>query len=397
MAKRNKGKGKTATTPVAVQIDEGDVMATADTVDTVDTGTAPAKRKAAPRRAAPANQFTIVNTLNLDPSRVEILPDMSGRSQPIPESELAELAESMRRQGQLQPIQVREKEDAPGYYTAVFGISRKRAADMVRNGYTLGEKAVEADPSFLIRCDVVAIDDETAFVRNVTENAARKQCTPIDNARNQQRLRDEFGMSDAAITRLYGYSSQASVSRLKKLLLLPDDIQQSIHRGECTQAAGFLLADLLTGKEPASIEDVTAVYLAAVDASKGEESVAADAVVSAIKARRKAKSKPATEGDGGTDMPAADGAEGDGGADTPAADGAGDTGGTDTPAADSGSSTDEVVFPLTLKQFKDRLREMGADPKCPENVERASVFLLDTLDGKVTKEQFGAWFAANIK
>lgn len=340
------------------------------------------------------NGFAVLSTQLIDPAFVELVPELMGRSAPVSEGQVIDLAESIRAQGQQQAVQVRANPAKPGYFSCVFGNTRTRAAQLLKSGYAVDEKKrVEGNPDFKLRVEVVECDDETAFTRNVAENALRVQCSPIDNAKNQARMRDEFGMSDVAIAKVYGFASSASVTRLKKLLSLPADVQTAVHGGDCTQAAANLLADFTGQKihgadvEPA---DVTAVYLKAVDLAGAGEPVNADSMVKAIKALRAERApapEPKPEGETGT---APEGTTGE-----PGTAPEGETGTTgETPAAPTGDGT---AHALTIRAFKDLCKEIKADEKCPGNVQNAMQLILNTLAGEVEPAGFAQWFAANLK
>lgn len=344
------------------------------------------------------NGFRVLSTVNVKPERLTFSEKLVGRTRPVSEAETIQLAESMRTRGQQQPIQVRENPTRPGYYAVVFGNTRGRAGLLLTTGYAVSEtKRVEGNPEFTLRAEIVDCDDETAFVHNVVENAARVQCSAIDNAKNQARLREEFGMSDVAIAKLYGFASSASVSRLKKLLQLPEEIQESVHTGDCTQTAAFLLADFIGQKiHGADVEgtDVTTVYLYAVDASGKGEPVTAEGMVSAIK-RIRSERAPAKEpkpeapaGEPGAEsVPVPEGTEGTEGAE----------GATDEPGTKPTAEGAETVVPMTLKQFKDMLKEIKAAEACPVNVGNALQLILNTLAGDVEAAGFAQFFARNLK
>ena len=330
--------------------------------------------------------FKVLRTVEVHPAQVELVDAFRGRAKPVPMEARAELADSIRNHGQQQAIQVREKPDEPGKYQAIFGNTRKLAADMLVSGYETrganGQTATVApDSTFKLRCEVVDCDDETAFLSNVIENAQRTNCSPIDNAINHEKLRTEFRMSDAAITKRYGYAHQATVTRLKKLLALEPEYQEAVNNGSMTQAAGFALADV----EP---ENRSRVWLAAVDANgKSEEGIggstmskAIKTVAAAIAAEKEAAANPtgaaATNPDG--TAPSANGEPGSTG---------------------EQSSTPDVVVPkksLTVKEFKDTCEAVCKDPSCPPKVAEAMGVILSTIGGEMSEADFCVYFVRNM-
>ena len=86
------------------------------------------------------------------------------------EASLAELAESIKQQGVLQPIGVRPVEN--NRFEIVFGERRYRASQMT---------GLEVIPAI-----VMEISDEVAEEMAVTENLQRKDVTPIEEANAYQ-------------------------------------------------------------------------------------------------------------------------------------------------------------------------------------------------------------------
>jgi len=143
------------------------------------------------------------------------------------EDALTELAESLRVSGLLQPIVVRP---ANGAYELIAGERRLRAADR------LGWSEIGA----LVR----DVDDRTLLTLALVENLQRDQLSPIDEARGYQRLMGEFGVSQGDLAGLVGRSRPAVANALR-LLKLPDDVQDLVHRG--TLSTGHARALLLAG------------------------------------------------------------------------------------------------------------------------------------------------------
>jgi ParB-like chromosome segregation protein Spo0J len=258
---------------------------------------------AAPKTKASKAEFKILQTVEVAPAKLHT-GKFLGRSAPHDEATLVERADSIRRNGQQQPIQARA---IPGTdeYDVVFGNARTGAGILIVNGYKNGEgKDVKPDPDFKLRVEVVDVDDETAFLCNVVENSQRTQCSPIDNALNQEELRTKYGMSDVMIAKHYGYASSASVSRLKKLLTLEDEYRKNVHDGILTQAAAFLFCDVPEG------EPREKVWLKAVDKAGKDEDIGSTEMAAAIKEWRKeekeAKATAAATGGGDQQQPTGD-------------------------------------------------------------------------------------------
>ena len=104
-----------------------------------------------------------------------------GRYQPrtrMDERALAELAQSIRSQGLLQPVVVRPVD---GGYELVAGERRWRAAQMA---------GLEQIPAV-----VREVPDEAALVMALIENVQREDLNPMEEAAAVQRLIDEFRMT----------------------------------------------------------------------------------------------------------------------------------------------------------------------------------------------------------
>jgi ParB family chromosome partitioning protein len=143
-----------------------------------------------------------------------------GKYQPridMREETLAELAESIRAQGVVQPIVVRP---LPGsgsetHYEIVAGERRWRAAQLA------GLQTVPA----VIR----DIPDETAVAVALIENIQRENLNPIEEARSLHRLVEEFGLTHADAAQAVG-RSRATVSNLLRLLELPRVIREMLEQ-----------------------------------------------------------------------------------------------------------------------------------------------------------------------
>jgi len=135
-----------------------------------------------------------------------------GKYQPridMREESLADLAESIRAQGVVQPIVVRPLPvtgSGEAQYEIVAGERRWRAAQLA------GLATIPA----VVR----DIPDEAAVAVALIENIQRENLNPIEEARSLKRLVDEFGLTHAEAADAVG-RSRAAVSNLLRLLDLP--------------------------------------------------------------------------------------------------------------------------------------------------------------------------------
>ncbi|MDR3391450.1 MAG: ParB/RepB/Spo0J family partition protein [Sulfuriferula sp.] len=135
----------------------------------------------------------------------------SGKYQPrtkMDEVSLAALAESIKTQGLMQPILVREI--ANQQLEIIAGERRWRAAQMA--GLT--------EVPVLIK----SVADEDALAMALIENIQREDLNPLEEAAGIQRLIDEFGMTHQTAAEAVG-RSRSAVSNLLRLLNLQPEIQ----------------------------------------------------------------------------------------------------------------------------------------------------------------------------
>jgi ParB family chromosome partitioning protein len=143
-----------------------------------------------------------------------------GRYQPrlqLREDSLAELAESIREQGVLQPLIVRAlPPESAKRYEIVAGERRWRAARLA------GLTAVPV----LVR----ELTDQSAAAVALIENLQREDLNPIDQARSMARIIDEFDLTHDEIAKALG-RSRASITNFLRLLDLADGVKDAMIDG----------------------------------------------------------------------------------------------------------------------------------------------------------------------
>jgi ParB family chromosome partitioning protein len=127
---------------------------------------------------------------------------------------LAELADSIRIKGVLQPILVRPAGD--DRYEVVAGERRWRAAQMAG----LHEIPV------VIR----TFSDIDGFEAAIIENVQRTDLNPIEESQGYQRLIQEFGHTQEMVSAVTG-KARSHVANLLRLLDLPEDVQTLVKMG----------------------------------------------------------------------------------------------------------------------------------------------------------------------
>ena len=141
------------------------------------------------------------------------------------EAALAELADSIRRHGVLQPLLV--SEDSAGGYVVIAGERRWRAARLA------GLKTVPA----VIR-ERLGARDELALA--LVENIQRRDLSVLEEARAFEHLRSEHGLSQAEIAEQVG-KDRSTVANAMRLLRLPEAIQEFVESGRLTAGHGRAL------------------------------------------------------------------------------------------------------------------------------------------------------------
>jgi len=140
------------------------------------------------------------------------------------EDALAELAQSIRSRGMLQPIVVRPLPD--GHFELVAGERRLRAAKIAE---------LDAVPAM-----VRSADDWERLELALAENMARQDLNPVDEARACAVLVDDLGLTKGEVGRRVG-RSRVAISNLIRLLELPEEVLELIEAGELSEGHGRAL------------------------------------------------------------------------------------------------------------------------------------------------------------
>jgi len=133
---------------------------------------------------------------------------------------LAELQESIKKDGLLQPIIVRPEGSG---YQIVAGERRWQACKK------LGYKTIAAK--------IVVVNDIEAQEISLVENLQRDNLNAIEEARGYQRLIDISGKKQVEIA-LSVSKNQATISNALRLLSLPDEIQELMFDGKLSAGHG---------------------------------------------------------------------------------------------------------------------------------------------------------------
>jgi ParB family chromosome partitioning protein len=127
------------------------------------------------------------------------------------------LVDSIREQGVLQPILVRQLAGSEGHYQIIAGERRWRAAQQAQ----------------LHEVPVVVRDltDREALQIAIVENVQRQDLTALEEANGYRRLIDEFHHTQEDIARAVG-KSRSHIANTLRLLDLPDEVQGLLQQGQ---------------------------------------------------------------------------------------------------------------------------------------------------------------------
>jgi len=211
--------------------------------------------------------------------RTSVLPVtlmQAGKYQPrtrMDPASLAELAESIKVQGVIQPILVRRigSSAAGDRYEIIAGERRFRAA----------QQAGLTEVPVVVR----DVPDEAALAMALIENIQRENLNPLEEAQGLARLISEFGLTQETAGQAVGRSRSAAANLLR-LLQLPKPLQDMLHEGRLDMGHARALLPL---------EGVRQIELAGIIAARGLSVREAEALArkamegEAGKAARKAK------------------------------------------------------------------------------------------------------------
>ena len=153
-----------------------------------------------------SDRLTTVAVKDIQPGRYQ------ARVQ-IDDEALQELADSIKAQGVIQPVIVREH--GLSQYELIAGERRWRASQLA--GLTE------------IPVVVKSISDETALEMGLIENLQRENLNPIEEAQGLKRLADEFGLTHETIAKAVG-KSRSAISNTLRLLSLPEPVQDMLYQ-----------------------------------------------------------------------------------------------------------------------------------------------------------------------
>ena len=177
-----------------------------------------------------------------------------GKYQPrtrMDEHSLAELAESIKAQGIMQPILVRPLDG--GRFEIIAGERRWRAARRA------GLKEIPA----LVR----SVPDQAALALALIENIQREDLNPLEEAQGIARLISEFRLTHDAAAAAVG-RSRSAVSNLLRLTQLPKQVQGYLHEGKLDMGHARALLALSGAQQVTAAARVVAEQMSVRDAER---------------------------------------------------------------------------------------------------------------------------------
>lgn len=164
-----------------------------------------------------AGETKRVEMLAIWPQEIVVDLSLNGRIDAHSEEVILDRVRSFERVGQLQPITVRR----------IAGQKVQLVAGYCRHAAAVKYNELHPDAPMRLECKVQDMNDEEALQKNIIENMERNEVGPLDYAFAQRMLRERFQWTDGKIAELY-HCTVGYISSLKKLLLLPSDVQKLV-------------------------------------------------------------------------------------------------------------------------------------------------------------------------
>ncbi len=200
------------------------------------------------------------------PATLSVEQMVAGVYQPrtrMDEGALYELAESIKTQGVMQPILVRQLSSGAnaGKYEIIAGERRYRASKLAG----LSEVPV------LVR----DVPDQTAAAMALIENMQREDLNPLEEALGMQRLIKEFGLTHEQAAQAVGRSRSAA-SNLLRLLNLADPVQTMLMAGDIDMGHARALLSLDKAAQITAANQISAKKLSVREAESLVKKIGAD-------------------------------------------------------------------------------------------------------------------------
>ena len=165
---------------------------------------------------------------------IEVSKIKPGRFQPrsnFDKDKLAELTESIKKQGVLSPILVREL--GLNEFEVIAGERRLRSSKMA------GLKTIP--------CLVDQKKDEDALISALIENLQREDLNPVEEAKGFDRLKREFGLTQDEVASSTG-KARSTIANSLRILSLPNLVLDMLSSGKIEKGHAKLLASMQPNK-----------------------------------------------------------------------------------------------------------------------------------------------------
>lgn len=169
----------------------------------------------------------------------KIVPNRYQPRREFSDDSIKELAETLDKDGLLQPIVVRE--DGEDHYEIIAGERRYRAAK------SLNWKTIPAI--------VNNMNDDQAASLALIENLQREDLNPIDEAKAYTNLMKLNDLTQTALAKDMG-KSQSYVANKLRLLKLDDDVQKALIEGKITARHGRALLNLSNDDQERVLKEI---------------------------------------------------------------------------------------------------------------------------------------------
>ena len=240
-----------------------------------ETNAAPlagSKKKPAPKKAeASADSEDRILYIDIN----DIRPNSAQPRHHFDEEKLGELARSIKTNGVIQPLIVRESANG---YELVAGERRWRASRQA------GLKAVP--------CIIRNFDDKQNAIVAIIENMQREDLNPIEEALGLKSMTEKYGFTQEQVSASLG-RSRTYITNSIRLLKLPPEIQQYVSSGQMSAAHGRTIINIPDKAKQREIAD----KIIRNDLSVRATERLAEKVKDELRPERKKRKKKVTEED----------------------------------------------------------------------------------------------------
>ena len=169
---------------------------------------------------------------NIETNKIAIKDIVRNKFQPrksFNKDSLAELTNSIKEQGVIQPIIVRPSASLDGKYEIIAGERRWLASQ---------NAGLHEVPTVILN-----VDDVKSLEFAIVENVQRQDLNPFEEARGYQRLVDDFSYNQDKLSKFIG-KSRSYIANSLRLLSLPDEVlsmveQENLSAGHARSLIGL--------------------------------------------------------------------------------------------------------------------------------------------------------------